>query len=117
MHTSFREFENLRRMYSPLDENDIQFVFKQSNSKFMTYKIPPGAYTFKYVSEVLSRGFKKALELRKIRPNHKHDKLDSIIIESDNVILITKLVFRHDIKYLRLDKKSFFNTILGLSPY
>ena len=90
---------------------------KQCKSKCTTYKIPPSAYTFRDLCEVLSRGFKKEFELRNLRPNHKHDKSDPIIIESDDVTLITTLFSLYNIKVLRFDKKSFFNTVLGFSPY
>ena len=122
MHTPFRDFESLLRMYSLLDENDVQFILKQYNSNFIRYNIPPVTYTFKDLSDVFSRGFKNEFELKKVQPNHKHDESDSIIIQSDNVTLITKLILRPDIKVLRFDKKSFlifnyhlrFFTILGL---
>ena len=117
MHSSFKDFESYLKILSSLDENDIHLIFKQYIPKFATYKIPPGVYTFKDLSEALSRGFKSEFKLRNLRPNHKHDKSDSIIIESDNVTLITKFFSRYDIKVSRFDEKSFFNTVLGFSPY
>ena len=91
---------------------------KQYNSKFITYKIPPGAYTFKDLSIVLSRGFIIEYEIRgRMRPNPKHDLSDSIIIDSDNVSLINKLRLGPQIMVLRFDQKSFFSTNLGFSPY
>ena len=92
-------------------------IFKLDNSKYITYKKSPGVYTFEDLSYVLSRGFKKQFELRKLRPNHIHDKSDSIIIESDNVTLITKLILRYELKVFTLDKKSLFNSIPGFLPY
>ena len=90
----------------------------QFNSKFTTYKIPPGVYTFKDLSIVLSRGFKNGFQIRgRMRPNHEHDLSDSIIIDSDNVSLITKLKLGPRIMVLRFVKKSFFNTTLGFTPY
>ena len=89
---------------SSLDENDIQLILKQYNSKFITSKIPPGNDTFEDLSEVLSRAFIKEFEIGKLRPNHKHDRPDSIIIDSDSVNLIIKLILRYDIKFLRFDK-------------
>ena len=62
---------------------------------------------FKDLSDVLSRGFKNKLEIGRMRPNHKHDRSDSIIIENDNVTLTTKLISKPDIRFLRFDKKSF----------
>ena len=116
MHSSIRDFESYLRTLSSLDENDIQLILKQYNSKFITYKLPPGVYTFKDLSEVLSRGFKNEFEIRKLRPNLKYDKSDSIIIENDNVTLITKLILRY-IKVFRFDKRTFFSSILAFSPY
>ena len=106
MQSSFRVFESFLRMYSPPDEIEIQLVLKQCNSKFNTF--PPGAYTFKDLSKTLSRGFKNHFELRKLRPNHIHDKSDSIIIECDNVTLITTLNIKYEIKVLRFDEKNRF---------
>ena len=117
MPSSFRDFESYPIILSSLDENDIQLILKQYKSKVTTYKTPPGVYTFKNFSEVFSRGFTNEFQLRKLQPKHKHDTSDSIIIESDNVTLITKLILRYKIKVLRFDKKSFFRTILGFSPY
>ena len=91
---------------------------EQNNSKFITYKIPPGAYTFTDLSTVLSRGFNIEFEIRKrMRANHKHDKSDSIIIDSDNVSLIPTVRLGPQVKVSRLEKKSFFNKILGFTPY
>ena len=118
MRSSFRDFERYLRLLGSLDENDIQLILKQYNSNFTTYKIPPAAYIFKDLSEVLSKGFKNEFEIRgRKRPNHKYDSHDSFIIAKDNVTFITKLDLRPDIKVLRFDKKSFFKTILGFSPY
>ena len=94
MQSSFRVFESYVRNSSPLDANDIQLILKQYNSKFIAHKIPSGAYTFKNVSEVLSRRFKNGFAIENLPRNHEHDKSDSIIIESDNVSLITKLILR-----------------------
>ena len=75
-------------------------------------------YTFNDLSEVLSRSFKTEFEIRnRLRLDYKNDKSDSLLIDSDNVSLITKLTLRPDIKALRFDEKSFFNTILGFSPH
>ena len=76
------------------------------------------AYTFEDRSEVLSRGFKNKLEIRgQTRPNHIYDKAGSIIIDSDNVSLITRLKLGPQVRVLRFDKKSFFNTVLCFTPY
>ena len=42
---------------------------------------------------------------------------DSIIIDGDNVSLITRLRLNPWFNVLRFDKKTFFNTIIGFTPY
>ena len=114
----YRDFERYLRTLTGLNEDDIQLILKQYNSKFITYKNPPGAYTFKDLSIVLSRGFNNEYKNRgQMKPNHNYDLSDSIIIHSDNVSLITKLRLGPDIMVLSFDKKSFFNTILAYNPY
>ena len=117
MLSSFRDFESFLEMFSILGKNDIQLILKQYISKFVTYKVSPGAYTFKKLSEDISGGFNKEFELRKIRPNHKLDKHDSIPIENGNFTLITTLTLRPHVRVLWFDSKSFFNTLLGVSQY
>ena len=91
--SSFRDFENYLRILFGLNEDDIQLILKQYNSKFITYKISPGIYTFKDTSEVLSKGFEKEFEIRgEIQPNTKFDQSDRIIMECDNNTMKTKLV-------------------------
>ena len=116
--SSFRDFEGYLRILTGLNEDDIQIILKQYNSKLITCEISPGIYTFKDFSEVLPRGFEKELEIRgEIQPNTKYDKSDSIIIECDNNTMRTKLIVRYEINALRFEEKSFFSTILGFPPY
>ena len=85
---------------------------------FLTYKTSPDVYTFKDLSEVVSRGFKNEFEIRKrIRASLKKDESDSFIIESDNATLINKLNVYPEVHDLRFNRKSFLNTILASSPY
>ena len=117
VHSLFRDFENSLRIFTCLNENDTQLMSKQYNSNFTTYKVSAGAYTFKDLSEVLSRGVENEFEIRgRIRPNHENDESDSIIIDSDNVSLITTLRPGPKHNALKFDKKSFFNTVLGFTP-
>ena len=93
-------------------------IIKQHISKFITYEISPVVYTFKDLSEVLSRGFKKRFEIRGgIQPIQKYDRFDSIIIENDNISMTTKLIVKFDSRALRFDEKSFLSTSLGFPPY
>ena len=118
LRTPFRDFESYLRNSIGLNEDDIQLIIKQYNSKFITYKISPGVYTFKDLTMVLSRGFEKNFEIRNgLGLNRKFDKSDSNLIDGDNASLITKLTLRPDITALRFEEKSFFSTILGFSPY
>ena len=86
-------------------------ILKQYNSKFITYKNPAGVYTFKDLSEVLSRGFKNEFEVRGLQPYHKHDRSDSIVIEIDNITLIIKLILRYQINILMFDNKCFLKVL------
>ena len=116
--STFRHFESYLRILIGLNEDDIQLLLKQYNSKFITHKISPGNCTFEDLSEVLSRSFRKLFEITdQIRPNHKYDKSGSINIDIDNMTLISKLVSRYEVYALRFDEKSFFNKILGFSQY
>ena len=88
-------------------EDDNQLIIKQYNSNFKTYKNFPGAYTFKDFTMVLSIGFRTEFQNVHLRPDRILDKSGSILIDSDNITLITKLTLRPDITALRFDEKSF----------
>ena len=49
----FRDFETYFRVVVGLDEDAIQLIFKQYNSDFITYEMPPGTYTKKDTSEIV----------------------------------------------------------------
>ena len=116
-HSPIQDFESYLRFLTGLNENDIQLIIKQKKSKFITYKISPGFYTFTGLAEVLSRGFKLNFETGKLQPIYIYDRPDSISIESDNVSLSTKLTVRYAVRVLKFDEKSFFTTVLGFSPF
>ena len=70
------------------------------------------------MSIFLSRGFNIESKIRgRMRPNHKHDLSDSVIIDSDNFSLITRLRLGPQIVVLKFKKESIFNSILGFTPY
>ena len=51
-HSSvFQDFESYLRTEIDLVENDFRLVFDKYNSSFITYKITPGIYSFKGLSE------------------------------------------------------------------
>ena len=61
-----RDFESYFRNLAGLNEDDIQLILKQYNSKFFTYKISSGLCTYTELAEVLSRSFKTDFEIGKI---------------------------------------------------
>ena len=48
-----RDFENYLRIVVGLDEDNIQLILKEYNSKFFTYEISTGSYSIKDFSEVV----------------------------------------------------------------
>ena len=116
LQSPFRDFESYLRTLTGLNQDDIQLILKQYNSKFRTYKNYPGVYTFKDFAVVLSRSYRTRFEML-FRPDHKYDKSDSILNDSDGFSLITKLTLRPDITALKFNEKSFFNTILDFSSH
>ena len=112
VHSPFRDFESYLRVLTGLNEDNFQLILTQYNSKIVTYKISTGAYAYKDLFEVLSGGFENEFEIRiGVGPNYKFDKSDSIIINIDNVSLITKLKLGPQIHVSRFDKNSFFNSV------
>ena len=49
----FRDFESFLRSVVALDHDDIQLNLDYYNSNFVTYKIFPGIYSIKEISEVV----------------------------------------------------------------
>ena len=87
-------------------EDDIKLVLDEYNSSFITYKITPGIYTFKDLSEALFN----ILQLEYPEANSE------IVIEFDDITRKTKLIVRSGIIAKRFDEKSIFNTVLGFTP-
>ena len=117
LQSIFRDFESYLRILTELNGDGIQVISKQYNSKFKTYKISPGVGLLKDITMVLSRGFRMEFQNVHLRQDRILDKSDSILIDSNDVSLITKLNLRPGITALRCDEKSFFNTISGFSSH
>ena len=49
----FRDFESYLRNVVGLDEDDIQLISKESNSKSLTYEIVPGFYSIEDISKAV----------------------------------------------------------------
>ena len=102
----FQDFESFFRTQIDLVEDDVRLVLDDFNSSFITYKITPGIYTFKDLSEALLN----ILQLE------NPESSSEIVIEFENITKKTKLVVKSGIIVIRFDEKSFFNTVLGFSP-
>ena len=50
----FQDVESCRRTEVDFVEDDIRLVLDEYNSNLITYDLPPGIYTFKDLSEILS---------------------------------------------------------------
>ena len=61
-HSPLRGFESYLRVVIDLNEDNIQLIKKQYNSKVISNKASPGAYTFKNLTEVLSMGVFKNMK-------------------------------------------------------
>ena len=113
LQSPFRALEIYLTNLTGLNEDDIQLILKQYNSKIKTDEISPGVYKFKELAMVLSRGFRTKFRKIHLRPDRILDKSDSILIDSDDVSLITKVTLKPDIIVLRFSQK----TTLGFSPH
>ena len=99
----FRNFESYLRFVIGLDEHDNQLILKQLNSNFFTNEVSSGIYSTKDISEaVYTMG------------GHE----GNLKIENDDITMKTKPNLTHFVEIfsvLRLDERSFLNTILGFT--
>ena len=103
--SQFRDFESYLRIIVGLEEDDIQLILKQYNEKFVTYELDPGNYTIE--------DLKKA-----VYPLGDHE--GTLQIEHDYLNKKVKLIltrFGETFGTLGFDKKTFFYTLLGFTPY
>ena len=103
----FQDLESFLRTEADLVDDDINLILDEYISNFINYETPPGIYSIKDLSQVLSR------DLRIDNNNNSH----SITIESDDITMKTKLVVHTKIIAISFDDKSFFSTILGFTPH
>ena len=102
----FQDLESFLRTQIDLVEDDIKLVLDEYNSSFITFKLQPGIYTFKDISEALLN----------ILQSEYPGSSNVIDIEFDDITMKAKLVVRDGIVAIRFDEKSFFSTILGFTP-
>ena len=105
INSSFRDFESYLRIFVGLEEDNIRLILKQYNEKFVIYQLDPGNYTIEDLKKaVYSLG----------------DHEGTLQIEYDDLNKKVKLIltrFGNTFGTLRFDKKSFFHTLLGFTPY
>ena len=102
----FQDFESFLRTEVDLVQDDVKLVLDEYNSSFITYKLEPGIYTFKDISEALCN----ILQSEYPGPSNVID------IEHDDITMKTEMVVKSGIIAIRFDEKSFFITILGFTP-
>ena len=102
--SAFRDFESYLRIVVGLEEDNIQLILKQYNEKFITYELDPGIYTIEDIQRAVYKfgGYERTLAIRYDDTNKKVELL---------------LTYSGVFDSLRFDKKSFFHTILGFTPY
>ena len=101
----FQGFESYLGTEIDLVEDDIRLVLDKYNSSFITYKLQPGVYTFKDLSEALFNILQ-----------HQYPKSNSeIVIEFDDITSKTKLVVNSGLIARKIDEQSFFSTVLGFT--
>ena len=102
----FQDFECYLRTEVELFEDDVRLVLGEYNSRFITFEISPGIYTFKDISEALFN----------ILQPESPEPSNTIVTEFDDITRKTKLVVRSGMVAIGFDEKSFFSTILGFTP-
>ena len=104
-NSSFRDFESYLRIFVGLEEDDIQWILKQYNEKFVTYELDHGNYTIEDIQKAVY---------------FLGDHEGTLQIEYNDLNKKVKLIltrFGETFGTLRFDEKSFFHTLLGFTPY
>ena len=102
----FQDFESFLRTQIDLVEDDVKLVLDEYNSNFVTYKLEPGIYSYRDISEALFY----------ILQSEYPSSDSEILIRLDDITRKTKLVVNSGIIAIRFDEKSFFSSILGFTP-
>ena len=107
--SQFRDFESYLRIVVRLDEEDIQLILKEYNSRFITYELPPGIYSIQDTSDTV---------------HTFSGHMETIQIEYDDISRKTKILLKYTdeqemlvLGTLRFDERSSFHTLLGFIPY
>ena len=107
--SSFRDFESYLRLVVGLVEEDIQLIFKEYNSHFITYELTPGIYTIQDFSDAIQTfsGHEETIQL----------EYDDTSMRTTTVLKFKNEKMKFAVGTLRFDTQSFFHTLLGFSPY
>ena len=103
--SSIRDSESFFEVVVGLDEDDIQLIWKQNNSNFITFELHPGIYSIKDNSEV-------------VFTMGDHD--GTLQTEYNDISMKTKPVLTRSggtFGTFKSDEKSFFNTFLDFTPH
>ena len=101
----FRDFESYFKIVVELVEDDIQLIFEQYNSNYVTYEIVPGFCSNQDISEA-------------VRTMGDHE--GTLKTEYDDINIKTKLIstcFGGNCGMLRFDERFFSGTLLGFTPF
>ena len=81
---SFRSFESYLRIVAGLDADDIILISKQYKLYFATYKITPGIYTIKDISEAISLmgDHEGTLKSKMITVSWKQTVFQNVLVEN-----------------------------------
>ena len=101
-----QDFESYLRTEIDLVEDDIRLVLEAYNSSFITYKLEPGIYTFKDLSE----------DLFNLLQSEYPGPSNVFVIEIDDINMNSKMVVRDGIIAMRFDEKSFYSTDFDFTP-
>ena len=108
-NSPFRDFETYLRIVVRLDEKDIQLFLKEYNSHFITYELPPGIYSIQDILDTI---------------NTFSGHMETIQINYDDISMKSKIIIKYTdeqdilvLGTLRIDKRSFFHTLLGFISY
>ena len=93
----FQDFERFLRTQIDLVEDDVKLVLDEYNSSFVTYKLEPGIYSYRDISEALFY----------ILQSEYPSSDSEILIRLDDITRKTKLVVNSGIIAIKFDENSF----------
>ena len=101
----FQVFESFLETEIDLVEDDIRLLLNEYNSRFFTYELERGLYTFKEFSEDLSNILRTEYEA----------SINVINIEFSDITMQNKLVVRDGFIAKKIIENSLFSSILGFT--